>query len=302
MSRHRDVISVPLFTRNAVLRQRLGRGDPENPPKKPTLTVKSFHFLSHEHLWFSVTECGWKTNAASVRLPRFGSQLAPVACEGHRTLRPLLCDLICWLLVSFLLFRRPHFINTINILQSARLKKGQKRWMLSVVALTWNPPISNVWRHLEAPRVGTLIRPTAPSVVYKIRWKNELLIFSHHKEISFFFFPCTFHGPPLHRKAQWGYAIWDSNCLVPNALLSLAWGGALLFWVFCFAFWLYQKPGIKFTGGSLCTMPIKWESQALGCGGSSLQNSSVCIVLPLQLCFRLEPCFNGCFAPSNCDW
>lgn len=147
--------------------------------------------LSFPVSWTFVVFCDrvWMKNKRRVgAFPCFGSQLALWHVRVTVLWGPF-CAISFAGFLSHFCCGRPPFINTINILQSARLKKGQKRWILSVVALKWNPPISNVRRHLEAPCVRTLIRPTAPSVVYKIGWKNELLI----SKFSFFF-SCTFHG------------------------------------------------------------------------------------------------------------
>lgn len=183
--------SVRLFPRNAVLWQRWGESLKK---KKAQPQCKK---LSFPVSWTLVVFCHrvWMKNKRRVgAFPRFGSQLAPWHVRVTVLWGPF-CAISFAGFLSHFCFGRPSFINTINILQSVRLKKGQKRWMLSVVALKWNPPISNVWRHLEAPCVRTLIRPTAASVVYKIRWKNELLISSHHKEIFFFSFLVRFMAP-----------------------------------------------------------------------------------------------------------
>lgn len=121
---------------------------------------------------------------------------------------------------------RPPFINTINILQSARLKTGQKRWMLSVLALKWNLPLRGALCKNSNPAYCSL------PVVYKIWWKNELLISSNHKEV-FFFFSCTFHGPLWTN--QWDFVIWGIRMSCTKCLRIIHirhdWFGSLFFCV-----------------------------------------------------------------------
>lgn len=249
--------------------------------------------LSFPVPWTLVGFCHrvWMKNKCRVGVfPRFGSQLAPWHVRVTVLWGPF-CAISFAGFLSHFCCGRPPFINTINILQSARLKKGQKRWMLSVVALKWNPPISNVRRHLEAPCVRTLIRPTAPSVVYKIGWKNELLISHHHKEVFFFLFLYV-SWPPLNKKAQWGSVIWDIINSCTKFLIIISIRHYCFGFLFCFLALSKARNQFNRRFCQLSANQVEIISTQLRWELTKIPFSASCCCS-----FELEPCFNGDFAP-----
>lgn len=131
-----------------------------------------------------------------------------IACEGglclpycaptvlHGTIWDYFCYLMCWFLPSFQKWLDP-FMKMINILFSTRLKKEQKRWILSVVLMKymkWHSSICNSW-HSTALK-GSLCKKFYFNlahiflVVQRMWQRSEVLISSFH---IWLVFPCVFH-------------------------------------------------------------------------------------------------------------